>query len=45
MNQEKLQHLVTSKVNVAQKVKWLKLSNSTHALHMFFEISENAYFL
>ena len=25
MNQEKLQHLVTSKVDAEQKVKWLKL--------------------
>ena len=34
MNQEKLQHLVTSKVDAEQKVKWLKLWNSTHAFRM-----------
>jgi hypothetical protein len=34
MNQEKLQHLVTSKVDAMQKVKWLELWNSTPAFRM-----------
>ena len=34
MNQEKLQHLVTSKVDAEQKVKWLELWNSTPAFCM-----------
>ena len=29
MNQEKLQHLITSKVDAEQKIKWLELWNST----------------
>ena len=34
MNQEKLQHFVTSKVDAEQKVKWLELWNSTSTFHM-----------
>ena len=34
LNQEKLQHLVTSKVNAKQKVKWVEMCNSILAFRM-----------
>jgi hypothetical protein len=48
MNKEKLQYLVTSKVDAMQKVKWLELWNSTLAFRMslkFFKmpISDKAF--
>ena len=38
MNQEKLQHLVTSKVDAKQKVKWLEVWNSTIAFCMSLKV-------
>ena len=40
MNQEKIQHFVTSKVDAEQIVKWLELWNSTPAYRLSLKFSK-----